>query len=274
MEEHELIDPDGVLVVPDEPCGTGVLVLTGSSGRVDGDRVRLLARHGATALSVRWFGGPGQRPGPWEVPLELFVAQLDRLAAETDRLAIVGTSFGAEAALLTALRDPRVGAVAGFSAPAHCWTGVTEDGHQASHWTWHHHPLPHVPYVEDWHAPDDPPAFRGLYDASLAADPEAAYAAAIHAEEIAADVLLVAGGDDQVWDAVAFARTLEHRRHGRATTVVTHPAAGHRAVLPGESVVTAGQRMARGGTPEADRALGDAAWPELVRLLGLRVSAR
>jgi hypothetical protein len=34
----------------------GVLVLSGSSGRVEEDRCRVLAAAGATAASYRWFG--------------------------------------------------------------------------------------------------------------------------------------------------------------------------------------------------------------------------
>ncbi len=84
----------------DRNGGTGVLVLSGSSGAVEDDRARLLAAHGATALALRWFGWPGQQPAPFEVPLETFVEALDRLAGECARLAVLGTSFGAEAALL------------------------------------------------------------------------------------------------------------------------------------------------------------------------------
>ncbi len=43
-----------MLVVGDGP--TGVLVLAGSSGRVEEDRCRVLAAAGATAASYRWFG--------------------------------------------------------------------------------------------------------------------------------------------------------------------------------------------------------------------------
>jgi uncharacterized protein len=38
-------------------------------------------------------------------------------------------------------------------------------------------------------------------------------------------------------------------------------------VLPGERPVTGGMRMARGGTPEADRELGELLWPHLARVL-------
>lgn len=81
----------------------------------------------------------------------------------------------------------------------------------------------------------------------------------------------MAGGDDQVWPAADFASMIVDRRarHGLATKVATAAAAGHRTVLPGEAVVEGGQRMRRGGSPEADQALGLRAWPYLVRALGL-----
>lgn len=53
----------------------------------------------------------------------------------------------------------------------------------------------------------------------------------------------------------------------RPTTVVTHPDAGHRTLLPGEPVVTGGAVMDRGGAEAADRELGSLAWPEILRVL-------
>jgi len=89
-------------------------------------------------------------------------------------------------------------------------------------------------------------------------------------ERFFGDVLLVAGGDDQVWPSLDFARHVEARRaaYGLPTTLVTHPRAGHRVVLPGESVAAGGAPMARGGTESADRELGRLAWPEIRRVLG------
>jgi hypothetical protein len=43
--------------------------------------------------------------------------------------------------------------------------------------------------------------------------------------------------------------------------------AGHRAVLPGEPAPAAGTRMARSGTPAADRRLGAAAWSHIRSLM-------
>ncbi len=258
---------DRLLVRPDDPTGVGVLVVSGSSGALEEERARLLAAHGATALTIRWLGGPGLQPGPFEVPLETFTTALDELAAECDRLAMVGTSFGAEAALLVGTRDPRVTAVVACAPSSHVWAGV-DDGRQTSHWTWEGEPLPFVPFDEEWAPDSDPPAYRGLYETSLRAAPEEA---TIPVELITGAVVLVAGEDDQVWPSVTFARRIEERRreHGLMAHVVVGRGAGHRVVLPGETPAARGQAMARGGTPEADRALGEAAWPHVVEVLGL-----
>lgn len=268
-------DPLEHLVRPSLDCGTAVLVLAGSSGALETDRCDVLAAHGATALTIRWFGGPGQQPGAFEVPVETFTAALDRLAAlapDADRLAVVGSSFGAEAALVTASLDPRVDAVVALAPSSVVWAGVDERGRQTSHWTHRGRPLPFAPFDDSWTADTDPPSYRRLYEQSLRRHAEEAAAAAIAVERIVGDVVLVAGEDDQVWPAADFARAVAGRRasHGLTTALVVHPDAGHRVVLPGETPVERGRAMARGGSPEADAALGRQAWPHVVRALHLR----
>ncbi|KQX70007.1 acyl-CoA thioester hydrolase/BAAT C-terminal domain-containing protein [Angustibacter sp. Root456] len=249
-------------------------MLGGSSGRIDDARAQLLAAQGALAESIRWFGGAGQQPAPFEVPLETFQQRVELLARDCDRIVLVGTSFGAEAALVTAAVTPAVCAVAAFAPSDVVWAGVTPEGRQTSHWTLGGEPLPFVPFVESAEPQGDPPSFRPVYEASRAAQPDAVARATIAVERIP-HVLCVAGGDDQVWPSVAHAEAIRDRRaaSGRPTTVVVDPDAGHRAVLPGEPVVTAGQRMARGGSQDADHRLGAAAWPVLLELLSAPAGA-
>ena len=260
---------------PKVACGTGVLVLGGSSGAVEHDRAALLADHGAVALAMRWFGGVDQQPGPWEVPLEAFVGALDRLAVEVDRLAVIGTSLGAEAALCAAVRDQRVDAVVALAPSAHVWAGVDHNGQMTSHWTWQGAVVDYVPLDQHWTALAEPPAFRSWYSQSLETFADQAEAAAIPVERIVGQVVLVAGGDDQVWPSEPWAREITKRRkqHGLDATVVTHPEAGHRVVLPSEKPVQRGQSMQRGGNESADSELGAAAWPHIQDALRLQPEA-
>ena len=254
--------------MPEDHAGIGVLTLAGSSGRVDADRARVFAEKGALAESIRWFGGPGQNPGPWEIPLELFLGRVDALARECDRVVVCGTSFGSEAALLTGAHSSQVSAVVGFAPSDVVWAGVEPGGRMTSHWTLGGESLPYVPYLDGWEPDADPPSFWSLYQQSFEADSHVAAAAAIAVERIP-EVLLIAGGDDRVWPSKAQAARIRARRdlHGLGTTVVTDDQAGHRTVLPGEPAVAGGVTMARGGTESADRRLGLAAWQHLERLL-------
>lgn len=268
MERQELVGVEGVRWIPRRTSGTGALVLAGSSGRVDSARAELLARHGAIAESIRWFGGSGQHEGPWEIALELFLSRIDELAKMCDRVLVVGASFGSEAALLTGAHSRHVSAVVAFAPSDVVWTGVTAEGRATSHWTLNGRPLPRVPFVDDWQPAGDPPEFVDFYRQCRKRFPEQVDEAAIPVERIA-QVVVIAGGDDRVWPSVTHAQAIaeRRRRHGLATTVVTDHEAGHRAILPGEVAAAGGIRMLRGGNDVADRRIGNEAWRHLVALL-------
>ena len=226
------------------------------------------------ALALRWFGGPGQQPAPYDVPLELVTEALDLLGPDVDRLGLLGTSFGAELALVTAAQDDRRLAVVALAPSSVVWAGVDESvapGRVTSHWTRDGEPLPYVPFDERWRPTTSPPSYRDLYGQSLRTHHDRVSAATIEAELITGEVVLVAGGDDEVWPSSWFAGEIERRRAlaGLPTTVILEQAAGHRVVLPGERLVRRGQSMARGGTPASDAALGRRAWPHVCRALSL-----
>jgi dienelactone hydrolase len=245
---------------------TGVLVLAGSSGRVEVSRCDLLASAGATALSYRWFGESVDR-----VALESFDDALSTLHERCDRLVVLGVSRGAEAALLLGARHAEVDAVVALAPSDVVWAALSTDRPQRTSWTSAGEPLPFVPYDDTWAAAGSPPEFVGLYEQSLETYADRVPAARIPVERIAGEVVLAAGEDDRVWPACDFADAIAARREaaGLATTVVTHAGAGHRVVLPGEEPASGGRPMARGGTDEADAELGALVWPHVLRALGL-----
>jgi acetyl esterase/lipase len=282
--EHSISAPcEGVLVEPVGGSTVGVLVLGGSSGRVETDRCRLLARTGMTALSIRWFGGAGQPAGICEIPLESFTVAIDLLHAKgAARVGVVGLSKGAEAALLLAVRDPRLDAVVALSPTSVVWANVGpgSDGKTYPHrssWTWKGEPVPFVPYDENW-APAEPEgepvACRPLYERSRQLFAEDVRQAVIPIEHSTAEIVLVAGGDDEMWPSPAFAEELASRRAsaGRSCKIISTDGAGHRPWLPGEERASSpSARFRHGGTSQADAALGAKAWPDIVGVLTGRV---
>ncbi|MER5787924.1 acyl-CoA thioester hydrolase/BAAT C-terminal domain-containing protein [Streptomyces sp. NPDC001980] len=280
ITERELTHPwEGVLIAPVHGSEVGVLVLAGSSGRVERERARILARQGFAALAIRWFGGPGQPPGICEVPLETFTAAVDLLRlGGARRIGVLGFSKGAEAALLTAVHDPRVDVAIALSPTSRVWCNVGPGRDGAHHpyrssWTWRERPLPFVPMDDSW-APAEPDsgpvAIRGWYERSERTFARSLASAEIPVETARADLLLVAGGDDAMWPSLPYAEQLAQRRRSVGATVrlIARDDAGHRQRLPGESPAPASPRFRYGGTPEADALLGRAAWPYILDALG------
>ncbi|MEU1655883.1 acyl-CoA thioester hydrolase/BAAT C-terminal domain-containing protein [Streptomyces griseofuscus] len=277
--ERELAEPwEGLLASPVGGSAVGVLVLAGSSGRVMRERARLLARQGITALTIRWFGGPGQPPGICEVPLETFTAAVDLLRGTgARRIGVLGVSKGAEAALLTAVRDDRVDVVAALSPSPLVWcnVGPGRDGADRPYrscWTWRGRPLPFVPMDDSWTPAEPeggPVAIRGWYERSERTFAALLPAAEIPVEAARAELILVAGGDDAMWPSEPYAERLAERRRaaGAPVRLITRADAGHRPLFPGELPPPPSPTFRYGGTPEADGLLGAAAWPHLLDAL-------
>ena len=276
-----LLPEEARLFRPVETAGVGILVLLGSSGRMDIDRARLLSEHGAHAMAVRWFGGEGQAPGVCEIPLEVFTRALDRLEEEegVERLAVLGLSKGAEAATLLACVDDRVDLTVAMSPTSVVWGNVGPglDGVTTpyrSSWTWRGEPLPFVPYDESW-VPEEamePFAYRNLYEVSMALDIDTSAAAAIPVEEIRGDLLLAAGEQDLLWPSSDFARALAARRleAERQVEVIFNETAGHTPLFPGQNPAAQSLHIKRGGTPAGDSELGAEIWNSMVKRLDLQ----
>lgn len=263
-----------LLRLPD--ATTGVVVLSGSSGRVDTARARLFAGEGASALALQWFGGEGQVPGICEIPLETFSAATDFLVGlGCRRIVYVGTSKGAEASLLAATHDPRIDAVVAISPTSVVWgnIGPGRDGirwPERSSWTLKGLPCPFVPTDPNWSTEyvDGLVSYRGLFRHCLKTFKDEASKATIPVETAMAEIVLVAGGDDALWPSLDFAETIVRRRKdaGKTTRLVSAPDAGHRILLPDENTPRS-RSHAHGGNDPADASLGREAWRYIRDLL-------
>lgn len=209
-------------------------------------------------------------------PLETFFVATDHLVGlGCWRIVYVGTSKGAEAALLAAAHDPRIDAVVAISPTSVVWgnIGPGRDGiswPERSSWTLKGVPLPFVPTDPNWNAGhvDGLVSYRGLFEHCLTRFKQQADRAAIPVEVTSAEIVLVAGGDDALWPSLDFARSIVRRREdaGKATRLVSAPDAGHRISLPGETTPRS-TLHAHGGSDDADARLGRDAWEVIQELL-------
>jgi len=241
----------------------------------------VFAEQGIATLAIRWFGGAGQPAGPCEIPLETFTTAIDLLEAHgVRRFGVLGASKGAEAAMLTAIRDPRIDVVVAVSPSAYVrgWTlgGSGADGKPHPHrscWTWRGKPLAFVPMDDAWALErrhlKGPIAIRGWYDASERTYADRLAMAEIPVEEARADLVLIAGADDEMWPSDRYAAQLAARRRTAAKSVhvIERPDAGHRPFFPGEDPYPESPTFKYGGTNDADAMLGAAAWPIVVTVL-------
>lgn len=243
----------------------------------------MLAKHGVAAYAFQWYAGI---PAPLEnLPLENFAVALDRIRGLAPLSGILGTSFGAEASLLLASHGVSLDLVVALAPTSVVWQSPLQDDAGrpvgVNKWSFRGQSIPGVPYVDrtTWTAQPLETALES-HTASLGSfsgDPEEV---TIKVENISADLIVSSGGQDSVWQSKAFCDAIVERRerHGLTTTLVHHPDAGHRAVLPGESMPVLPPYMPQsGGTPEANRAHGAEVLATIlshIRSLGTHTSVR
>lgn len=221
--------------------GTGpqpaVLLLGGSEGGLGGGAHQMalaLQAEGFAVFHLAYFGAPGQSDTLERIPLEGFDKGLDWLKAQPGidpvRIAVMGASKGAEAALLVAARRPDLAAVVAGMPTSVAWNGINwGSGGQSKHASWSASgkAVPTMPFG-DWDQADGIiSVYRTIEDPARS---HAAARAAIPIERAAAPVLLVCGEAETMWPACPMARQVAARskaRSGPPVTVLAYADAGH-----------------------------------------------
>lgn len=237
------------------------------------------ASRGYAVLALPYYSPPGWGPNGAtppelpalppafaEIPLERLEAAREWLArqpeADATRVGVMGTSKGAEFALLAATRMPWIRAVVAIVPTDVVWEGWGPGiaAGTRSSFAWRGEPLPFVPYLDfdkefAGFATGGEVRIRRPQDKGRAAHPGRVPAARIPVERIAAPVLVAGAHDDQVWDSGGMAQAIADARQQAAlpTVALVFKDAGHALGGAGLSPTTqynAGP-MKMGGTPEA-----------------------
>lgn len=261
------------------PPGRGrrpvIIVLGGSGGGFDLDKAAVLSRHGFATLALAYFGIASLPKWLHGVPMEYFAAAMEWLGAweeiDASRIALLGVSRGAELALLLGSRFPQVRAVVAYAPSAVAWSSGGRDkstGQTIPCWTQNGGAIPFAPlplrgFIARSAIPVGvlrrPVKFRTLFQRALQ-NREIVARAAIPVEQTRGPILLVSGGDDQVWPAARMAEMIVERLRSRgfahAVEHKNYPMAGHALRYPAMPTTT---RMSRSGGVRFPILLGGAA---------------
>jgi dienelactone hydrolase len=239
-----------------QPAGEGkhpaVLVLTGSGGGIPpaSGFAGGLASRGYAVLALAYFGVEGLPRNLERIPLEYFGTALDWMTAQPSidaaRIGVVGSSRGAELALLLGAIYPAIHAVVAYMPSNVIWGGCC-DRMGAPSWTIGGRPL--------------------------------ALRAEIPVEKIHGGVLLVSGRDDGVWRSTemgsAIIRRLERNHFAYAAKHLVYDGAGHAIGRPYTPTTDlgnvrhplTGRIMHLGGTPEGTAHAREDAWRQALAFL-------
>ena len=276
-----------------------IIVLGGSEGGSYTARLMApkLASHAYAFLGLPYFSPTGYSASgetPAELPLlpaafagipvDRFQQARDWRArhpnVDVNRIAVYGASKGAEFALNASTRMPWIKAVVAVVPSDVVWEGWgpgAEKGDRPS-FAWKGESLAYVPYLDfasefDGYRTNTPVIVRRAQDRGRAANPDRVPAARIPVERYAGPLLLVAGGDDQLWDSggmaknIAAARRRSASEKRQATQTLIYPNAGHLISADGWRPTTQYNVCLSkvGGTPEAmptrKPMLGPRLWP-------------
>lgn len=256
-----------------------VLLLGGSEGGLGGGTHHMalaLQKEGFAVFQLAYFGAPGQTDALERIPLELFDNGLDWLKARPEvdpaRVAVMGASKGAEAALLVASRRPDLRAVVAGMPTSVAWDGVNwASGGQSERasWTAGGKEVATMPFG-DWDQADGIiSVYRTIEDPVRLAEAERA---AIPVERARAAVLLVCGEAETMWPACPMSRQIAARakvRSGPEVTVLAYKDAGHFVFGP---PIRRDHRFyprlgEYGGSVEGNAAARMDSWPKVVAFL-------
>lgn len=234
-------------------------------------------RQGYAVLALAYFAETGLPRSLSGVPVEYFdraVAWVKaRPEVDHEHIGAIGFSRGSEAVLLMASRNRDIGAVLAVAPSNVLWPGLTPTMAEEAAWTEGGKPLPYARLDYAGYRPGA--ATAPLYLKAL----ETPGAATIAVEAINGPVMLISGGDDQLWPSALMARTIEDRlkSKGFAHPVrhLSYPDAGHTVFggdMTGRPVPTATSTQASapggltlGGTPIATFNAASDSWPKVLQ---------
>lgn len=258
----------------------GVLVLGGSEGGLSSENVAaIIASRGFATLALAYFAAEGLPESLEEIPLEYFKKAIDWMQQQNlvkrNGLIIVGTSKGAEAALLLASQYKEIRAVVGYVPSNVAWSCICNSPNKSS-WSLNGKSIPFVPQDRDptYNPPSGFPLTPAINYIFRSKNSAAVRKAEIPVEKINGPILLISGKEDKLWHSYLMSQLIMARLkklgHHFADQHLAYDNAGHligKAYLPSGSTLGAGGRMETGGTVAGNAHAQKDSWERVLKFL-------
>lgn len=236
----------GTLFIPPSEHPLPVIItLSGSNGGLSENRAKLLASNGFSVLALGYFGADGLPSNLQDIPLEYFETAFAWLKeqpnVDSSHIGLYGASRGAELSLILGSFFPdSVQSIVAIVPSSVVYGGLSETPVNA--WVYQSKPiLPFAPVPQTdfekgkGETPENPANTRQSFLEGMK-DTAAFTAASIPVENIRCPVLLVSGGDDQMWPSDLYAQQIMDRlekNHSPINCLHLHyPDAGHGINIP------------------------------------------
>lgn len=245
----------------------------------------LFASHGIPALAIAYFDEAGLPCALNNIPLEYFEKAIRWLRSQPQvnprRVWIQSASRGSEAALLVATNWPTLVHGVIVAAPSSVAWGANPGNCQPlglTAWTLHGQPVDTaISTGSPTRNPDGSISDRDAFLSDLASP--SASAARIPIERFKGPVMLISGGDDELWPSPVFADRIMDALHADPADHVhlNYPAAGHLVLGPAYAPAPVEERVVgplgrsyrlyHGGSEGADAAARASDWPAMLSFI-------
>ncbi|MDY3118797.1 MAG: acyl-CoA thioester hydrolase/BAAT C-terminal domain-containing protein [Peptoniphilus sp.] len=215
-----------------------VIVFGGSEGTPGFEQAAMLSKNGYETLALFMFGQKNQPKTLTKIPLEQFedvLSYLKNKEIDSKTMTIIAASKGAEYALNMATIYPDISNLILISPSAYTFNGLDFNDYGSS-WTYKDEELPFIDikktsftsFIRDMIIPlltKSPISCRDMYTGAIERESHL-ISKTISVTNTKANILLLVGEDDQMWDSYTMAVSIEKQRPEN-TMVRSFPDAGH-----------------------------------------------
>ncbi|MCB5109278.1 dienelactone hydrolase family protein [Streptococcus mutans] len=250
---------NGFRIIPDNIKYKGVIVtFRGSDGTPAYEQAIQLAQEGYQVLALFFFGMPNQHPTLAEVPVEYYQeieSYISQHFSQPDMITVIGTSKGAEYALLLASLYDSIDNVVLYAPSSHIYAGLDFRNYSSS-WSQNGKALPYLDVRSENSLKlfynfliKTPISYYHTYKQALDKDKNSEDKR-IKVEKTKANILIFAGENDRMWPSAESARLIEKYQPNH-TQVTIYKEAGH--LFAGDGIIDSrGIYLSVGGNKAAN----------------------